>query len=32
LFSTEDQVAPRTLLTPNEETQGSAFFTQLYAR
>jgi hypothetical protein len=32
LFSTEDQVAPRTLLTPAEETQGSAFFTQLYAR
>lgn len=32
LFSTEGEVAPRTLLTPVEETQGSAFFTQLYAR
>lgn len=32
LFSTESEVAPRMLLTPVEETPGSAFFTQLYGR
>lgn len=32
LFSTEAEVAPRTLLSPLEEVEGSALFTQLYAR
>jgi hypothetical protein len=32
LFSTEGEIAPRALLSPVEEPQGSAFFTQLYGR
>ncbi|MDP1731475.1 MAG: lytic transglycosylase domain-containing protein [Devosia sp.] len=32
LFSTEGEQASRTLLTPAEEPQGSAFFTQLYGQ
>lgn len=32
LFSTDAHIAPRTLLSPPEEAEGSAFFTQLYAR
>ena len=32
LFSTEAEIAPRTLLSPPEAAEGSAFFTQLYAR
>ena len=30
MFSTEGEIAPRTLLSPVEEPQGGAFFTQLY--
>lgn len=32
LFSTEGEIVSRTLLSPVDETPGSAFFTQLYGR
>jgi hypothetical protein len=32
LFSTEGEIKPRALLSPAEEPEGSAFFTQLYGR
>ncbi len=32
LFSTEGEIRPRALLSPAEEPEGSAFFTQLYGR
>jgi len=32
LFSTEGEIKPRALLSPAEEPEGSAFFTQLYGQ